>query len=374
MNKYNYWLGTLPGIGDATIYRLLSVYGAPEMIYQACVTEKKTFIELIGNKVTGVIERTKNADLEREMSEYEKKGIKAVSISDAGYPLRLKKLNNAPYIIYYKGELPSDNIPSVAIIGARNCSEYGTYVADAFGTALAGEGVNIISGMARGIDGISQRGALKSGGRTYAVLGSGVDVCYPQGNYKLYSEIQKDGGILSSFPPGSAPAKQNFPQRNRIVAGLSDIVLVIEARQKSGTSITIDLALKMGKDVYAVPGRLTDRLSDGCNMLIKEGAGVALSPEDIIRELSIIWGRQKPDNSAFSYSSIHKIPTGQPKKDEGILKYVDVMPRTVNDIHKQRLKDEPNASINDTMSQLVLRCLTGEVTQVGSGYFSAKIG
>ena len=166
-------------------------------------------------------------------------------------------------------------------------------MARAFGGELAKAGVAVISGMARGIDGLGQQAALEQGGRTYAVLGCGADVCYPASNRKLYQEIvEKGGGILSVFPPGTPPVKGQFPERNRIVAGLADLVLVVEARQKSGTLITVDMALEQGKNVYAVPGRLTDRLSDGCNLLIRQGAGIALAPGDILAELKLLGNRK----------------------------------------------------------------------------------
>lgn len=140
--------------------------------------------------------------------------------------------------------------------------------------------------MARGIDSISQEAALQAGGRTYAVLGCGVDICYPKSSRRLYEQILEQGGILSTFPPGTEPIKRLFPERNRIVSGLADVILVVEARQKSGTFITVDMALEQGREVYAIPGRLTDRLSDGCNLLLQQGALIAVSPKDLLQHLS----------------------------------------------------------------------------------------
>lgn len=295
--------------------------------------------------------------------------IKICSINDLDYPARLREIERPPEKIYYKGELPEDDVPAVAIIGARDCSEYGTYVANAFGEALASNGVNIISGMARGVDGISQVGAIRAGGRTFAVLGSGADVCYPAKNLQLYKDIQKRGGVLSIFPPGTGPLKRNFPIRNRIVAALADMVLVVEAREKSGTSITVELAMGLGKEIYAVPGRLTDRLSDGCNKLIKEGAGVALSPEDVLRELSILWEIKHPESDKLNYNLIKKMSTDRKPRDEGILKYLDTIPKSVEEIHSKRLIEEPDSTLQQTLSEIVLNCALGEAGQVGSGYF-----
>lgn len=186
--------------------------------------------------------------------------------------------------IFYKGRLPEDTIPSVAVIGARECSEYGRYVAEELGRYLGTHRIQVISGMARGIDGISQQAALSAGGTSYGVLGCGVDICYPSQNRRLYEELGREGGLLSTYAPGIRAMPAYFPPRNRIVSGLSDALIVIEARQKSGTLITVDMALEQGRDVYVVPGRITDRLSDGCNRLLNQGAGVMLSPEQFLEE------------------------------------------------------------------------------------------
>ncbi len=178
--------------------------------------------------------------------------------------------------------------------------------------------------MARGIDGLGQQAALEQGGRTYAVLGCGADICYPASNRKLYQEIvEKGGGILSVFPPGTPPVKGQFPERNRIVAGLSDLVLVVEARQKSGTLITVDMALEQGKNVYAVPGRLTDRLSDGCNLLIRQGAGIALAPGDILAELKLLGNRKALGSAQAGKSSL---------EERKILDFLDYHPRSADEI------------------------------------------
>ena len=163
-------------------------------------------------------------------------------------------------------------------MGARSCTPYGEKYALEYGKKLAECGIQVISGLARGVDGIGQRGALLGGGKTFAVLGSGVDVCYPKNHMGLYLDIlEQEGGILSELPPGTPPLPQHFPRRNRIISALSDIVLVMEARERSGSLITADLALEQGKDVYALPGPVNSSLSQGCNRLIFQGAGILLS-------------------------------------------------------------------------------------------------
>lgn len=370
INVLRYWLHRLPKIGDVTIYKLLDYYKDEALIYDAVIKKDKALYEILKKDIADlIINETPFMDIKKDYENMLNKSIRFITIYDEDYPERLKELPNMPYALYVKGKLPEDDVPSVAIIGARNCSEYGTFMANSFGEVLAEKGINIISGMARGIDGISQRGALNKNGRTYAVLGCGVDVCYPMGNYKLYKEIPENGGLLSTFPPGTEPLKRHFPERNKIVASLADLLLVIEARQKSGTSITVDLAIRMGKDVYAVPGRLTDRLSDGCNLLIKEGAGIALSPEDILKELTVIWNQKKPLSTYITQDDIKNINKYRPKIDEGVIKYLDSTPKSIEEIHKLRIKKEPSVKLNQTMSELILLCSEGSVMQVGSGYF-----
>lgn len=221
-------------------------------------------------------------------------GIRMVERGERDYPARLLEIPDPPERLYVLGKLPEEKVPSVAIIGARECSEYGNYVAARLGECMGRNGIQVVSGMARGIDGIGQTAALDAGGSSFAVLGSGVDVCYPARNRRLYERLWERGGVLSEYPPGTPALSRNFPPRNRIVSGLADAVVVVEAREKSGTLITVDMALEQGKEVYAVPGRVTDALSSGCNRLVKLGAAVLLDPEELAEELRGICGRRAP--------------------------------------------------------------------------------
>ena len=195
-------------------------------------------------------------------------------------------LPDGPYGLFFRGHLPDPEKPSVAVIGARRCSNYGQQMAMVLGKALAAEGYQVISGMAAGVDGVAQSACLSAGGQSYAVLGNGADVCYPQENEDLYDRLEQAGGILSEFPPMTPPLRHHFPLRNRLISGLSDAVIVVEARAQSGSLITADLALDQGKDVYAVPGRFNDLLSYGCNRLIEQGAGIVLSSESLLENLA----------------------------------------------------------------------------------------
>ncbi|MCI5793072.1 MAG: DNA-protecting protein DprA [Lachnospiraceae bacterium] len=238
-------------------------------------------------------------------------GIRIVTIDDEDYPRRLKNIDAPPPVLYIKGRLPDEERPTASVIGARSCSDYGIAAAEYFAGELAACGVQIISGLAYGIDAAAASGALKKGRESYAVLGSGVNVCYPKENYSLYRKMAGDlrrcrdyctaqggtsvdagdvlsqGGIISEFHPRAEALSKHFVMRNRIIAGLGDVLLVIEAREKSGTSITVNYALEQGKDVFALPGRITDPLGRGCNKLLKDGAIPLTEPEDVLFYLGI---------------------------------------------------------------------------------------
>ena len=217
--------------------------------------------------------------------------IEEIPAFDSRFPERLREIPESPGCIYLKGRLPEPVEMTVGIIGARDGTEYGKMVARTLAKELSEYEISIISGMAYGIDTAAHEGALLGGGKTYAVLGCGVDICYPAINKKLYSKIQEEGGIISEYPEGSPPLPHHFVARNRLIAGLSDILIVVEAKERSGTFITVDRALEQGKQVFVVPGRITDPLSRGCNKLLMEGASLCLSKEDILSCFSIEAGK-----------------------------------------------------------------------------------
>ena len=213
--------------------------------------------------------------------------IRCVEVGSPEYPKRLAHLTDMPQKIYVKGNLPNDEKPSIAIVGARACSAYGRIQAFHYAKTLSMAGVQVISGMALGIDAEGHKGALEGETPTFAVLGNGVDVCYPRANRSLYERILREkGGIISEYPPGMIARNYYFPARNRIISALADMVLVVEAKEKSGSLITANYALEQGKSVYAVPGAVNDVLSRGCHKLIYDGAGIAYCPEILLEE----WG------------------------------------------------------------------------------------
>lgn len=287
INEGKMFLTIIESIGYKAVRKLIERYESFENIFglkdeEICaldiLTEKQS-LDFVGQR--------RKWNLDRYLEILNKNKIKVVTIYDDNYPKKLLNIPDPPFQLFYKGELPDERIPSVSIIGARSCSEYGKKCAKYFAGNLARSNVQIISGLASGIDGISQNEAVESGGKSYGILGCGVDVCYPMSNWEIYDKVSQRGGLISEFSPGAKPLAVHFPVRNRIISGLSDVVLVIEAKEKSGTAITVNMALEQGREVFAVPGRINDRLSDGCNRMIAEGAGIARRVEDILESLSI---------------------------------------------------------------------------------------
>lgn len=379
--KYAYFLCSIPTIGGVRAGQLLTRFGSPRAVYEA---ETEEWRECVCNSVAEAMERQKKSgEWEREYEQLEERQIRFVLCGEDGFPRKLAEIPDPPYGIFYRGRLPQEEQPAVAVIGARECSEYGRYVAEELGQYLGKAGIQVISGMARGIDGISQQAALSAGGTSYGVLGCGVDICYPPQNRRLYEELLQKGGLLSSYAPGTKPLPQYFPPRNRIVSGLSDALIVIEARQKSGTLITVDMALEQGRDVYAVPGRLTDRLSDGCNRLLTQGAGVFLSPESFAEEFLRGWeekqglssevsgGKKGRKNKRAKGGNMAKVKL--PKDSlQKIFECLDPVPKTSETILQELWGKGEYTDISALQRGLMELELMGYVRQNSPGHFSTS--
>lgn len=290
---YRYWIGSIPKAGSYKIETMLTYFGSPEAMYHAsdkAMEDMKKSCGDIGISITekdiDIIKFSKDAEvLNRNYGYLMEHGIRMITKLDSSYPEKLRHIYDSPFSLYLKGNPFPCGKKAIAVVGARECSVYGKEVAKYLSGALAKEGILIISGLARGIDSGAHAGALSQGGSTYGIMGCGIDFCYPVENINLYMDMQESGGILSEYGPGIKPLPYHFPMRNRIISGLSDGVLVIEAREKSGSLITVDMGLDQGKNIYAVPGRITDKLSGGCNNLIKMGAKAVTSPQDILEDL-----------------------------------------------------------------------------------------
>lgn len=359
---FAYWLHRVEGMGNVQKEHLLKLFGAPSRIFTA---DKKELKKALKPEQEEAFRRTLKQDIFMEYEALLEKGIAFYPFYHPDYPEELRSIPGRPFGIYVKGRLPGRAKKRVAVIGARNCSSYGRYVAEQFAGELAGKEIEIISGMARGIDGIAQKAALEAGGSTFAVLGCGVDVCYPASHKALYEEIRKEGGVLSEYPPGTQPLPSRFPPRNRIISGLADIVLVIEARQKSGTLITVDMALEQGKEVYVVPGRITDRLSDGCNRLLVQGAAAALTPGQLLQELT-----QKTYDGLQEKKAERAVLT---KQEEELLLLLDFYPVSLDQIRIMMQTREMlcKLSLSETMELLVKLSVEGFIKNEG-GYYGLQ--
>lgn len=363
---YAHWLYNIPGVGNKTIKHLLSCVQMPETLYHLSAEqiERALFNVRKKNELAERIDRSRqNRDVHTAYRQLEEKGIHFTCLGHTGYPDKLSQIPDAPYGIYFRGNLPEQTKPAAAIIGARSCSEYGRRMAAQFGKELAKAGIQIISGMARGIDGIGQKAALEAGGYSLGVMGCGVDICYPAENRDLYDMLCRQGGICSEYPPGTTPKNSLFPPRNRLISGLSDFILVIEAKSRSGTLITVDMALEQGKEVYALPGRVTDALSEGCNRLLQQGAGVMLSPGDMIQNFT---GKPYTEQEA-AQSLLSDVQTD-------ILQCLAETPQSVEQIQEQLLsKNRSDIELTDLMNQLIMLSLNGFATQIGGCYFTKAV-
>lgn len=279
-----YWLSCCEGVTRQTKYRMLEYFGTPENIYNAKEEEIIDFFRV--KSKMAIFQASKNEKkLENAYVRLEKRNIRFLYPGHTVFPNKLRCIPDPPLGLFLKGNMTVEEDKAVAIIGARDCTRYGSEMARFFGRELAKVGVQVISGLARGIDGMAHVGALESNGFTLGVLGCGIDIVYPEENYELFMQMERQGGILSESEPGIKPYAGLFPQRNRLISGLSDGILVVEAMEKSGTFITVDQGLEQGKEIFALPGRNIDVKSRGCNNLIKMGAHMVTEVSDILEIL-----------------------------------------------------------------------------------------
>lgn len=284
MLKYWVWLSELAGLGNQTRLALLEHFNTPEDVYYAdegeiLLTEGMTRREADALKAKDLTEA------EKILADCERLELQVLTLRDAAYPVRLRSIYDPPCLLYLRGRLPEvDELPAVAVVGTRKASPYGIRCAEDLAFGLADAGALVVTGLARGIDSMAAQGALRAGGTVIGVLGGGVDVIYPKENGWLYDDVAAAGCLISEYPPGTEPLPAHFPIRNRIMSGLSVAVLVVEAPVRSGALITAGMALDQGRDVFAVPGPIYAENSKGCNRLIRDGAGVAAEPWDILRD------------------------------------------------------------------------------------------
>lgn len=379
---YLHWMYQTVGMGNHRLFGELRSLGEPEEVYE--LARHGRLIDRLSGKY-GQRENGQYKLSQYKISQYEKKaalletsaqncnaeaeyermtdrGILITVVGEEDYPSKLATVPDAPGALYYVGRLPQDNQITIAVIGARNCSEYGRAMAKQYGEVLAEAGIQVVSGMARGIDGIAQQAALKEGGYSLGVLGCGVDICYPRENRILYEELIAEGGICSEYPPGIEPRAVLFPPRNRIISGLCDGVLVIEAKERSGTLITVDMALEQGREVYAVPGRTTDPLSRGCNRLIRQGAEIVMSPQELVQELL-------PGCVGRTVYEQQELPVVDDVRGR-LLKILDYQPIYIETIQRKYADAyDSHISVSELCHELLQLCADGYAGQIGGSYY-----
>ena len=332
---YWYWFVNIKGIGNIMRVRLMERFGHPRFFYDCDSGELK---DLLSESQIESFRSSRNySRVEEGLKKLKGEGARFVHWQSRDYPHRFRSLYDPPYGFYLKGRLPDPDCPAVAIVGSRKASQYGRKAAKIFASELAEQGVAIISGMASGVDSEAHRAALDSSGMTLGILGGGIDTMYPKGNWNLYLDMYEQGGILSEYNLGIVNRSGLFPMRNRLISGISDCVLVVEAGEKSGSLITADQGMEQGKEVYAVPGRVTDVMSRGCNHLIAQGASIAESPQSLLEDLRSLWERTRgayfPVLNKSEYRSFHiddsRVQSSYTMEEQMIMDTLDeIEPRT----------------------------------------------
>lgn len=355
-----YWVGfnLVRGIGAARMQALMDHFGDVGLAWHAPADALRA--AGLGTKVVeNFLQVRSNVDLELVWQQIQARGIKVVISEEAEYPVRLKEIELPPPVLYVQGDLQAEDEWAVAIVGTRRLTAYGRQVTTEIASMLARSGVSVVSGLARGIDGVAHKAALEAGGRTLAVLGSGVDRIYPPEHRKLAGEISRSGALISDYAPGTPPDGLNFPPRNRIIAGLSLAVVVVEAGESSGALITAKFAADQGREVFAVPGSITAPQSQGTNKLIQQGASPLLDPAEVLEALNL--------RRVHQYQAARKtLPADE--TELRLLNMLSQVPMHVDEISNQT--DLPIEIVSATLTMLELKGLARQVG--GMNYIAVR--
>ena len=318
MLLYWLWLHLLTGLSISQKRALLEYFHDPEQLYRATESAYRTAVQLPEEGYSALSDKdlAKARALAAECSQ---KRIGIVAIGDSGYPARLRHIPDAPVVLYYRGRLPNwEMLPAIGIVGTRRASGYGLQIAEKMGAQIAACGGMVISGAADGIDSAAMKQALLQGGPVVGVLGFGADVVYPASNRGLFAEMEEKGCLISEYPPGTPGYKWNFPQRNRLISGISHGVLVVEAPERSGALITARHAMEQGREVYVVPGNINSATSAGSNSLLREGATAVFEGYDLLREYESRFPGQirkaEPKEITEIPEKVEQVPTKPAKK------------------------------------------------------------
>ncbi len=360
----------MKGLGNVFISRLIDGCGSAEKVFKTAQTSGAlTKTDGIGRETENLIKNFSDWEkAEKEVREARKRGFDIVTLADRGYPANLKEIHSAPPVLYVFGKIVEEDRLSIAIVGSRYCNKYGTDMAKSFSSGLAKRGVCVVSGMARGIDSAAHKAAIDAGGRTIAVLGSGLDVIYPPENHKLYENIAQNGAVVSAFPLGTEPDKNNFPERNSVISGLSLGTMVVQAAKKSGALITASLALEQNREVFAAPGRIGENISTGTNFLIKQGAKLVENVDDITGEIRALKNLKNSEESEDTQKASREKLASLPEEQKKLLSLIRREPLHIDEIAEKA--GEPVSLISTPMLELEIE---GLVEQVEGGLYQAKI-
>jgi len=353
-----YWVGfnLVKGIGAVRLRNLIQHFGDVETAWHASPQEMRA--AGLGPKLIETVQQVRaGVSLELVWERVHSLGIQVLTWEDEAYPRRLKEIDQPPPVLYLRGNLLPEDEWAVAIVGTRGITAYGRQVTAEITSVLARRGVTVISGLARGIDAEAHKAALNAGGRTLAVLGSGVDQIYPPEHRQLADQIIASGALMSDYAPGTPPDGVNFPPRNRIISGLSMAVIVIEAGERSGALITAEFAADQGREVFAVPGNINAPKSVGCNRLIHQGARPLLTPEDVLESL---------DLASFQQQRVARAVLPKDEVEARLLSVLTREPMHVDDIRAR--VDMPIEKVSATLALMELK---GMVRQLGGMNFVA---
>ena len=352
--KYWVWLAECRGVSNQARLALLRHFGSPEDVFYAD-TGEILLTEGITREQAKALEDHKLDKADKILADCQRLGLRILTIQDAEYPGRLQNIYDPPCLLYVKGRLPAiDETAAVAVVGTRDCTPYGVACAEKLGYGLASGGAVVVSGLAKGIDAAASRGALRAGGVTVGVVGNGLDVHYPYESRYLYEDIAAAGALLSEYPPGTEPAGNHFPARNRIISGLSLATLVVEAPERSGALITAETALEQGRDVFAVPGPIDAPASVGCNRLIRDGAGLVSDAWDILREYAGRFPEKLKQDEAREQPAVLGYQARQKAEPKPVPPSLDLNKSSLTDDQLNLLRamsDEEPALVDDLIEQ-----------------------
>jgi DNA processing protein len=352
MDDKKYWVGfnLIKGIGAVRMQALINHFDDLESAWKAApihLAEAGLSLKLIER----IVQAREQVDLEKVWARIESQGIKILTWKDEAYPQRLKEIEQPPPVLYVRGEYLPDDLYAVAIVGTRRVTPYGRQITEELTSYLASNGITVVSGLARGVDAIAHQTALKAGGRTLAVLGSGVDKIYPPEHRQLAQQMMGQGSIVSDYAPGTPPDASNFPPRNRIISGLSLAVVVVEAGETSGALITAEFAAEQGREIFAVPGSILAPQSKGTNKLIQKGALPLLSINDLMQALNL------------TRMGEHKAARKIIPADETERRVMSIL--SAEPLHVDEIRNQTELPIEKVSATLALMELKGMVRQVG---------